>query len=206
MTIFEAVKTTVTPRMAAEHFGLNVSRNGMVCCPFHDDRHPSMKLYLFQGTAAVSLIRQRSDRHTQAADDAASGGSVRHLRAELPCADVSGGRDCRSGGAETEGVSARQVKTGKKFARRRNDSAKPRCSESSTGFTDARGFAWFPAKSRGSGKSTPLTYEEDIARRFSSGFQENRILHHTAKQVFENANLLRCFHHKNWGGFYEHQK
>ena len=45
MTIFEAVKTTVTPRMAAEHFGLNVSRNGMVCCPFHDDRHPSMKLY-----------------------------------------------------------------------------------------------------------------------------------------------------------------
>ena len=45
MTIFEAVKTTVAPRMAAEHFGLNVSRNGMVCCPFHDDRHPSMKLY-----------------------------------------------------------------------------------------------------------------------------------------------------------------
>ena len=45
MTIFETVKTTVTPRMAAEHFGLSVSRNGMVCCPFHDDRHPSMKLY-----------------------------------------------------------------------------------------------------------------------------------------------------------------
>ena len=45
MTIFEAVKSTVTPRMAAEHFGLSVSRNGMVCCPFHDDRHPSMKLY-----------------------------------------------------------------------------------------------------------------------------------------------------------------
>ena len=45
MTIFEAVKSTVTPRMAAEHYGLTVSRNGMVCCPFHDDRHPSMKLY-----------------------------------------------------------------------------------------------------------------------------------------------------------------
>ena len=44
MTIFEAVKSTVTPRMAAEHFGLSVSRNGMVCCPFHNDRHPSMKL------------------------------------------------------------------------------------------------------------------------------------------------------------------
>ena len=45
MTIFETVKTMVAPRMAAEHFGLSVSRNGMVCCPFHDDRHPSMKLY-----------------------------------------------------------------------------------------------------------------------------------------------------------------
>ena len=45
MTIFEVVKSMVTPRMAAEHFGLDVSRNGMVCCPFHDDRHPSMKLY-----------------------------------------------------------------------------------------------------------------------------------------------------------------
>ena len=45
MTIFEAVKTTVAPRMAADHFGLRVNRNGMVCCPFHDDRHPSMKLY-----------------------------------------------------------------------------------------------------------------------------------------------------------------
>ena len=45
MTIFEAVKSTVTPRMAAEHFGLSVSRNGMVCCPFHRDLHPSMKLY-----------------------------------------------------------------------------------------------------------------------------------------------------------------
>ena len=44
MTIFEAVKSTVTPRMAAEHFGLSVSRNGMACCPFHNDRHPSMKL------------------------------------------------------------------------------------------------------------------------------------------------------------------
>lgn len=44
MTIFEAVKSAVTPRMAAEHFGLSVSRNGMACCPFHNDRHPSMKL------------------------------------------------------------------------------------------------------------------------------------------------------------------
>lgn len=44
MTIFEAVKSTVTPRMAAEHYGMTVAQNGMVCCPFHNDRHPSMKL------------------------------------------------------------------------------------------------------------------------------------------------------------------
>ena len=44
MTIFEAVKSTVTPRIAAEHYGMTVARNGMVCCPFPDDRHPSMKL------------------------------------------------------------------------------------------------------------------------------------------------------------------
>lgn len=45
MTIFEAAKSMVTPRMAAEHYGMTVARNGMVCYPFHDDRHPSMKLY-----------------------------------------------------------------------------------------------------------------------------------------------------------------
>ena len=117
-----------------------------------------------------------------------------------------GGRERRSGRAETEGVSARQMKTGKKFARRRNDSAKPRCSESCTGFTDARGAARFRAKSHGFGKSIPLTYEEGIDRRVSSGFWENRILRQTAKQVFGNRNPLRCFHHEKTGGFYEHQK
>ena len=117
-----------------------------------------------------------------------------------------GGRGRRSGGAETEGVSARQVKTGKKFARRRKDFAKPRCSEPRTGFTDARGAARNSAKSRGFGKSTPLAYEEGISRRVSSGFEENRILRQTAKQVFGNRKPLRCFHHENLGGFYEHQK
>ena len=117
-----------------------------------------------------------------------------------------GGRGRRSGGAETEGVSAKQVKTGKKFARRRKDSAKPRCSEPRTGFTDARGAARNSAKSRGFGKSIPLAYEEGIDRHVSSGFRENRILRQTAKQVFGNRNPLRCFHHEKTGGFYEHQK
>ena len=93
------------------------------------------------------------------------------------------------------------MKTGKKLAGRRNDSAKPRCSEPCTDFTDARGFAPLSVKSRVFGKLIPLTYEEGIDRCFSSGFQENRIFHHTAKQVVGNANLLRCFHHKNLEDF-----
>lgn len=44
MNLFESVKADVTLRQAAEHYGLKVSRNNMVCCPFHDDRSPSMKL------------------------------------------------------------------------------------------------------------------------------------------------------------------
>lgn len=44
MNLFENVKAAVTLRQAAEHYGLKVSRNNMVCCPFHDDRNPSMKL------------------------------------------------------------------------------------------------------------------------------------------------------------------
>ena len=45
MNIFETVKASVPPGRAAEHYGLTVSRSGMIKCPFHDDRHPSMKLY-----------------------------------------------------------------------------------------------------------------------------------------------------------------
>ena len=44
MTIYENIKAAVPVRQAAEHYGLKVGRNGMVCCPFHDDRHPSLKL------------------------------------------------------------------------------------------------------------------------------------------------------------------
>ena len=117
-----------------------------------------------------------------------------------------GGRGRRSGGAETEGVSARQVRIGKKFARRRKDFTKPRCSEPRIGFTDARGTARFRAKSHGFGKSIPLTCEEGIDRHVSSGFRKNRILRQTAKLVFGNKNQLRCFHNEKTGGFYEHQK
>ena len=44
MNVFEAVKESVTARQAAEMYGIRVNRNGMACCPFHDDKHPSMKV------------------------------------------------------------------------------------------------------------------------------------------------------------------
>ena len=44
MNRFEAVKTAVTPHMAAERYGLPIKQGSMVCCPFHNDRTPSMKL------------------------------------------------------------------------------------------------------------------------------------------------------------------
>lgn len=44
MNIFARVKESVTVLQAAEHYGVEVQRNGMCHCPFHDDRHPSMKL------------------------------------------------------------------------------------------------------------------------------------------------------------------
>lgn len=44
MNIFETVKAAVTLRQAADYYGLKVNRSSMACCPFHDDRHPSLKL------------------------------------------------------------------------------------------------------------------------------------------------------------------
>ena len=42
--VFEVVKESVTTREAAEMYRIEVKRGGMACCPFHDDRHPSMKV------------------------------------------------------------------------------------------------------------------------------------------------------------------
>ena len=41
---FEAVKQSVTVREATQMYGIEVNRSGMACCPFHDDKNPSMKL------------------------------------------------------------------------------------------------------------------------------------------------------------------
>ncbi len=44
MNLFEAVKTNVSAGDVATLAGLHPNRNKMICCPFHNDRHPSMKV------------------------------------------------------------------------------------------------------------------------------------------------------------------
>ena len=44
MTIYGTIKAAISVKQAAEHYGLKVNRNNMACCPFHNDRHPSLKL------------------------------------------------------------------------------------------------------------------------------------------------------------------
>ena len=43
-SVFEVVKQSITVREAAEMYGIEVKRGGMACCPFHDDKNPSLKL------------------------------------------------------------------------------------------------------------------------------------------------------------------
>lgn len=44
MNKFEIIRQAVPLRDAAMRYGLRVSHNSMACCPFHRDRHPSLKL------------------------------------------------------------------------------------------------------------------------------------------------------------------
>ena len=44
MNIFKQTKESITTRQAAEMYGVKVNRNEMACCPFHNDKHPSMKV------------------------------------------------------------------------------------------------------------------------------------------------------------------
>ena len=44
MRLFEAVKANVTASQAAAYCGFTPNRSKMICCPFHNDKHPSMKV------------------------------------------------------------------------------------------------------------------------------------------------------------------
>ena len=56
MTVFEAVKQTVTARQAAENYGIDVNRAGKAKCPFHNDRTPSMKTVPGSGSQVLQGI------------------------------------------------------------------------------------------------------------------------------------------------------
>ena len=42
--IYGKIKEQITARDVAQHYGHQVSRSGMMRCPFHNDRNPSMKV------------------------------------------------------------------------------------------------------------------------------------------------------------------
>ena len=44
MNLFQTIKAAITVNQTAALYGLPVTPNGMVCCPFHEDHTPSMKL------------------------------------------------------------------------------------------------------------------------------------------------------------------
>lgn len=66
MINFTQIKQSVTTRQAAEAYGLSVNAQGMTCCPFHNDRRPSMKadetFYCF-GCGAVGDVITFTSRY-----------------------------------------------------------------------------------------------------------------------------------------------
>ena len=44
MNLFEKVKALISARTVISDYGVKISKNGMACCPFHNDKHPSMKV------------------------------------------------------------------------------------------------------------------------------------------------------------------
>lgn len=43
--LFFRVKESVTMQQAVEHCGISVNQKGLAMCPFHQDKHPSLKIY-----------------------------------------------------------------------------------------------------------------------------------------------------------------
>lgn len=44
MNVFSVVKDNVTARDVAVMYGFKINRSGLICCPFHNDKTPSMKV------------------------------------------------------------------------------------------------------------------------------------------------------------------
>jgi len=44
LSLYQKIKSAITVRQVGEMYGMKPDRHGMVCCPFHSDSDPSMKL------------------------------------------------------------------------------------------------------------------------------------------------------------------
>lgn len=42
--VFQLVKKHITTKDAVVHYGFHPNRSGLICCPFHHDQNPSMKV------------------------------------------------------------------------------------------------------------------------------------------------------------------
>lgn len=42
--VFRRVKENIKMKDVAIHYGFRVNHSGLICCPFHGDKHPSMKV------------------------------------------------------------------------------------------------------------------------------------------------------------------
>ena len=74
--VFEVVKQSVPLKEAAQMYGVEVNRSGMACCPFHDDKNPSMKLneeyfYCFGCGATGDVIDLTARLYNQSPKEAA---------------------------------------------------------------------------------------------------------------------------------------
>ena len=96
MNVFEAVKQSVTTRQAAEHYGIRVNRNGMACCPFHNDKTPSMKLdkrfHCFGCGADGDVIDFVAALYGLGKKEAAGKGEKAQAPAEIPGRTVPGSK------------------------------------------------------------------------------------------------------------------
>ena len=84
MNIYESIKAAISVKQSAEHYGLKVSRNGMACCPFHNDRHPSLKLnedYFFCfGCGAKGDTASQTTQESQTADASTMSGTLDEVK------------------------------------------------------------------------------------------------------------------------------
>lgn len=60
------IKSRLTINQVLDHYGLKANKNRMLCCPFHDDKAPSMQVYAETNT--VHCFSSNCKLHGKAID------------------------------------------------------------------------------------------------------------------------------------------